>query len=131
MAHILSNYDGRCGNLHGHSYICNITFSAEELGKAGNEGMVIDLNDVKEIANQIIDPMDHAFAYNKNTTDPYEQEVIALELKWNKRVVSFETRTTAEEMSKYILTNINKLLKDKNLYCKYFNELFYKVNVEV
>lgn len=115
-AHILSNYDGRCGNLHGHSYICNVTFSGEDLGLCGNEGMVIDLNEVKEIANNIIDKMDHAFLYNECTTDPYEREVIELELKWNKRVVAFPFRTTAENMSEYILTSINKDLNNRGLY---------------
>lgn len=118
MAHILSNYNGRCGNLHGHSYICNVTFSAENLGTVDEEGMIIDLNKVKEIANIVIDPMDHAFAYNENTTDPYEKEVIELELKWNKRVVAFKTRTTAEEMSCYILTKINEILEERGLYPK-------------
>ena len=117
MAHVLSNYQGRCGNLHGHSYICNVTFTAEDLKKDGNDAnMIVDLKEVKDIANIVIDPMDHAYAYNKNTTDPYEQELIALELKWNKRVVAFETRTTAEQMSEYILNKINEILKERNLY---------------
>ena len=115
-AHILSNYNGRCGNLHGHSYICNVTFTSKALGLADDSNMIIDLNKVKDIANEIIDPMDHAFLYNMNTTDPYEREVIEMERRWCKRMVGFQTRTTAEEMSKYILEAINQSLLAKGLY---------------
>ena len=98
------------------TYYLQKLFKSFNLGKVDEDGMIIDLGKVKELANIVIDPMDHAFAYNKNTTDPYEREVIELELKWNKRVVAFETRTTAEEMSEYILRSINKLLEEKGLY---------------
>lgn len=111
MAHVLSNYDGPCGNLHGHSYRCLMEFKAFSLGKAGQDGMVIDFNDIKKIVGaEIIDKMDHAFAYNENTSDPFEIDVAETCGKYGKKVIAFPHRTTAELMSKWIGDKANALL---------------------
>ena len=111
MAHVLSNYKGPCGNLHGHSYRCLISFKDKDLGTMKQDAMLIDFNDVKKLVGNLIDSLDHCFAYNKNTTDPFEQELIALCKKYNKKTYAFETRTTAESMSKYIFKYTNDMLK--------------------
>lgn len=63
MAHALWNYDGLCKNIHGHSYILQVTV----IGEPGqNEedpkyGMVMDFGDLKKIVKEeIVEPMDHA-----------------------------------------------------------------------
>ena len=46
-AHLLPNYDGPCGNLHGHSYKIELTLEGPQ-----NEdyyGMVMDFNDLKKL----------------------------------------------------------------------------------
>ena len=111
MSHVLSNYNGPCGNLHGHSYRCLMSFTSEKLGDFNQESMVIDFNDVKKIAGTLIDSLDHCFAYNSNTTDNFEIELINLCHKYHKKTFAFPTRTTAEEMSKFIYTFINDQLK--------------------
>lgn len=116
MAHVLSNYDGPCGNLHGHSYRCLMEFKSPSLGQAGEEGMVIDFNIIKELmGDTIINKMDHAFAYNSNTTDPFELKLATTCVDFNKKVVAFPHRTTAELMSRYICTRANELLASKGL----------------
>lgn len=116
MAHVLSNYQGRCGNIHGHSYRCLVTIEGDNLGNCGEEGMLMDFGELKRRINLLLDNLDHAFAYNKNSTDEFENEVVALCKKYNKRIFGFETRTTAEEMSKYIFEKINGLL-DEGVRC--------------
>lgn len=116
MAHVLSNYDGPCGNLHGHSYRCLVEFEDIVFGKAGQEGMVIDFNDVKRIVGKnVIDPMDHAFAYNAGSTDPFENELAAVCNKHHRKTVAFAHRTTAELMAKDIYATINKMLVEEGL----------------
>jgi len=50
-AHRLSDYKGKCKNLHGHTYRVEITVS----GELNKLGMVIDFGELKEIYNKIID----------------------------------------------------------------------------
>ncbi len=61
-AHALTGYDGKCSNLHGHSYILNVTVSGEALSQDGapKDGMVLDFTVLKSIVNErIVDIYDH------------------------------------------------------------------------
>ena len=77
-AHALLGYDGRCRNIHGHSYILYITIKGEPLNGTDSpkEGMVIDFKELKAIVNEnIIDKFDHALVLRKDT--PLAQELAA------------------------------------------------------
>ncbi len=68
--HALFGYDGKCKNLHGHSYQLHVTVIGEPISDSSNvkHGMVIDFGDLKKIVNQeIIDVFDHSMIFNKNT----------------------------------------------------------------
>ncbi len=68
-AHALMGYDGRCRNLHGHSYILSVTVKGEPLNgsKSPKEGMVIDFRILKSIVNEnIIDIFDHALILRRD-----------------------------------------------------------------
>ena len=55
-AHRLSNYEGKCFNLHGHTYRLEITVS----GKLNSMGFVVDFGDLKKIVNEMLDNLfDH------------------------------------------------------------------------
>lgn len=63
MAHVLSNYDGPCKNVHGHSYRLFVTLSGLPADDPENpkNGMVIDFSDLKKIVrNEIVDIFDHS-----------------------------------------------------------------------
>jgi 6-pyruvoyltetrahydropterin/6-carboxytetrahydropterin synthase len=51
-AHRLSNYDGKCSRLHGHTYRVVVTVGSEKLN---NWGAVMDFGDLKEIFKTHID----------------------------------------------------------------------------
>src|SRR5690606_20967671 len=60
-------YEGKCKNIHGHSYELKVTL----IGKVKNgsldsdEGMLIDFGVLKEIVSRkIIKPFDHALVLN-------------------------------------------------------------------
>ncbi len=68
--HALYGYDGKCRNVHGHSYKLAVTVIGTPIDDMGNvkHGMVIDFTDLKKIVKEeIVDPFDHATVFNKNT----------------------------------------------------------------
>jgi 6-pyruvoyltetrahydropterin/6-carboxytetrahydropterin synthase len=69
-AHALYGYDGKCRNVHGHSYKLSVTVIGQPITDKNHVkyGMVIDFSDLKKIVNQeIVDQFDHATVFNKNT----------------------------------------------------------------
>lgn len=76
MAHALPTYQGKCHNIHGHSYKLYVTVEGEpSLAEGSPDGMVIDFSSIKEIVQQhIVDLYDHALVLPKtnleeNTSD--------------------------------------------------------------
>jgi len=105
-AHMLSQHEGLCNNLHGHTYKLEITicyFSEEgeynliEFGSS--EGMVVDFKDLKNIVQkEILDKYDHAFiCWTRG--DKLELDLGKLLIDNNKRVVYMSSRPTAENMA--------------------------------
>ncbi len=68
--HALYGYDGKCRNVHGHSYKFSVTVIGTPISDSNNVkfGMVIDFSDLKRIVKEeIVDVFDHATVFNKNT----------------------------------------------------------------
>lgn len=68
--HALYGYDGKCRNVHGHSYRLSVTVIGVPIAEATNVkfGMVIDFGDLKRVVKEeIVDVFDHATVFNKNT----------------------------------------------------------------
>lgn len=63
MAHALPAYEGKCRNIHGHSYHLFVTVEGQPLHQQGasTDGMVVDFHQLKAIVNtHIVDVFDHA-----------------------------------------------------------------------
>ena len=59
--HALFGYDGKCRNVHGHSYNLAVTVIGEPITDTQNVklGMVLDFGDLKSIVREeIVDPFD-------------------------------------------------------------------------
>ena len=68
--HALHGYDGKCRNVHGHSYKLFVTVIGTPISDVNHvkNGMVIDFTDLKTIVkSEIEDVFDHATVFNKNT----------------------------------------------------------------
>ena len=68
--HALYGYDGKCKNVHGHSYRLDVTVIGTPISDNTNVkfGMVIDFSDLKKIVKEeIVNVFDHATVFNKNT----------------------------------------------------------------
>ena len=96
--HALYGYDGKCKNIHGHSYNLYVTVIGQPILDATNAkfGMVIDFTDLKKIVKQeIVDVFDHATVFNKNT--PHIE--LARELqKRDHNVILVDYQPTTEMM---------------------------------
>ena len=106
--HALYGYDGKCKNVHGHSYKLSVTVIGKPITDTSNVkyGMVIDFGDLKKIVKQeIVDVFDHATVFNKNT--PHIE--LAKELKdRGHHVILVEYQPTSEMM---IIDFAHKIMK--------------------
>ncbi len=96
--HALYGYDGKCQNVHGHSYKLSVCVIGQPIEDPNNVkyGMVIDFGDLKKIVKtEIVDKFDHATVFNKNT--PHLE--LANELKKrNHKVILVDYQPTSEQM---------------------------------
>lgn len=70
MAHALDMYDGKCANIHGHSYKLFVTLIGipTDDNTHPKNGMVMDFADLKTIVKeQIIDVYDHGLVLYKKS----------------------------------------------------------------
>ena len=68
--HALYGYDGKCRNVHGHSYKLSVTVIGTPIEDRNHVkfGMVIDFTDLKHIVREdIVDQFDHATVFNSTT----------------------------------------------------------------
>jgi 6-pyruvoyltetrahydropterin/6-carboxytetrahydropterin synthase len=96
--HALYGYDGKCKNVHGHSYKLSVTVIGTPITDAANTkyGMVIDFSDLKKIVKEeIVDVFDHATVFNKNT--PHVELANELKVR-NHHVILVEYQPTSENM---------------------------------
>lgn len=96
--HALFGYDGKCKNVHGHSYKLSVTVIGKPITDRSNVkfGMVIDFTDLKKIVKEeIVDQFDHATVFNETT--PHLE--LANELKSRgHHVILVEYQPTSENM---------------------------------
>lgn len=108
--HALYGYDGKCKNIHGHSYKLYVTVIGKPISDMGNVkyGMVIDFGDLKKIVKEeIVDVFDHATVFNKNT--PHFE--LAMELKnRGHNVLLLDYQPTSEMMVIDFAQKIQRLL---------------------
>jgi 6-pyruvoyltetrahydropterin/6-carboxytetrahydropterin synthase len=130
--HALYGYDGKCKNVHGHSYRLDVTVVGQPIDDTSHVklGMVIDFSDLKKIVKEdIVDVFDHATVFNKNT--PHVE--LAKELKdrgHNVLLVNYQPTSEmmvidfAEKIKKRLPKNIQlhslKLQETATSYAQWF-----------
>ena len=107
--HALYGYDGKCKNVHGHSYKLSVTVIGTPIVDRSNVkfGMVIDFSDLKKIVREeIVDIFDHATVFNETT--PHIE--LANELKSRgHHVILVNYQPTSENM----VIDFAKKIKDR------------------
>jgi len=93
-AHALDGYDGKCKDIHGHSYHLEVTILGypEENKDVSSCGMVIDFSDLKKVVkSNILSFYDHHLILRKDS------RFKGIE-KTNKRVNYVDFQPTCENM---------------------------------
>lgn len=132
--HALYGYDGKCRNVHGHSYKLSVTVIGTPVTTKGavKLGMVIDFGDLKKIVREeVVDPFDHATIFNKNT--PHLELARELESRGHK-VILADYQPTSENMvidiasrikarlPKHLQLHSLKLRETESAYAEWFME---------
>lgn len=101
MAHTLYEYDGLCRNIHGHSYILEVTLIGEPRSEPNHpkDGMVMDFGQIKELVKtQIVNRFDHALMVN-NLIPEKQKELLR---QTTERFIVVDFQPTSENMVVYI-----------------------------
>ena len=107
MAHALTNYDGKCAQIHGHSYKLEVTVLGQPLSDVESPklGMVMDFSDLKKIVKEvIIDDFDHALVLRS-------KHPLIEELKQNNHVVEVNYQPTSENLLLDFVERIQERIK--------------------
>ena len=82
--HALRNYKGKCENVHGHNYRCQVTVEGDQLDHIG---LLVDFVELKRVVHSVLDRMDHQWL---NDWPPFDQ-----------------LNPSAENMAKFIYDEVN------------------------
>lgn len=106
-AHFLANYEGKCGNIHGHRWKVQIEVQSETLQNGGQlDGMVIDFGDLKKDIKAIVDYYDHALIIQEGTM---RGETLHCICQDGFKVIQVSFRPTAENFAAFFF----KTMKEK------------------
>ena len=105
-AHFLTDYYGKCENLHGHRWRVVAKIEQPELQTEGTmKDMVLDFGVFKKTVKEICDRLDHTFLIEEGSLKP--DTLAALQSEgFNPTVLPF--RTTAENLANYIFGELEE-----------------------
>ncbi|MDO4405542.1 MAG: 6-carboxytetrahydropterin synthase QueD [Atopobiaceae bacterium] len=103
-AHFLTDYYGKCENLHGHRWRVVVTIGADELQTEGTmKDMVLDFGVFKKAVRALADSLDHTFLVEEGSLKP--ATIAALEDEgFSLTIMSF--RTTAENLARWFFEQL-------------------------
>jgi len=82
--HALRNYRGKCENVHGHNYRCQVSVLGPDLDDIG---LLVDFVELKKVVHTVLDRMDHQWL---NDFPPFDK-----------------LNPSAENMAKYIYDEVS------------------------
>ena len=96
-AHFLTDYYGKCENLHGHRWRVEVTLAQPELQTEGTmRDMVLDFGVFKKAVRDAAEELDHTFLIEEGSLKP--ETLAALESEgFSLTILPF--RTTAENLA--------------------------------
>jgi len=94
---LIKPYQGKCNNVHGHSWKGEIILSSNKLD---NNGFVLDFSILSDFINSEIMILDHSILLNKSDID-----LIDFCSRNNMKFFVFDTNPTSEIISEFIFFN--------------------------
>lgn len=111
-AHRIRKHESKCRHLHGHRYVLEAHFAANELDELGR---VIDFSQIKEILGSWIDEN-----FDHNTILAEDDKNLGDEIHkiTKQKIFYLPNHPTAENMVKFLFEEIcPKLFADKDIKC--------------
>lgn len=107
-AHMLSNYSGKCQNLHGHTYKLQVTVEGPIVTEGNEKGMVTDFNNLKRVIDSVTECFDHAIIFSD---DHLRGEAENALLEWARTydmsyIILPDAKSTSEYIASYIKAQI-------------------------
>ena len=98
-AHFLTDYYGKCENLHGHQWRVVVYLQQEELQDEGTmKDMVVDFGVFKKAVRALADEFDHMFLVEEGSLKP--ETIACLEAEgFTLKMLPF--RTTSENLARH------------------------------
>ena len=94
-AHRLSQHNGQCSNIHGHTGRIVVELSGRTDPRTG---MVMDFGDMKRFLDPIRDRLDHAIVLN----DCFDQDIIHFMQAKRFKVMALWDEPTAENLARWV-----------------------------
>ena len=94
--HRLVDYDGKCSHFHGHSYLWEVTVTADKLT---DNGMIIDFKRLKSAMKRILEPLDHCMILCNTDSGAERFTEIKATNGEMPRIVILDINPTAENMA--------------------------------
>lgn len=107
MAHRLSFHEGKCKNIHGHTYKLQATFEADVL----KNGLVEDFYNINMLLKNLTDAVDHSIMlYNGNEAN---MAFLSILKQYDMKIVETDYEPTAENIAKEIFESLSKRNTDR------------------
>jgi 6-pyruvoyltetrahydropterin/6-carboxytetrahydropterin synthase len=131
MAHAIYGYEGKCKNIHGHSYelhvsVCSATGNRDYIPAPG---FVVDFSEIKKIVTKtVIEKFDHKLLLSETFLS------VNPSLNTQENLVSWQMEPTVENMLVFMMKTISasfpsslklsalKLYETKNSYAEWTND---------
>lgn len=103
-AHFLTDYDGKCENLHGHRWKVVAYIKVDTLQTEGDRrDMVIDFSEFKKVVRGLTEELDHAFLVEEGSL---ADDTVACLEREEFNLIFFPFRTTSENLARYFYDRI-------------------------
>ncbi len=103
-SHFLTDYHGKCENLHGHRWRVVVYLEVAELQTEGTcKDMVMDFGDFKARVRALTEQLDHRFIIEEGSLSP---DTMACLEKEGFKLFIMPFRTTAENLARWFFDRL-------------------------
>lgn len=103
-SHFLTDYHGKCENLHGHRWRVVARLEVRELQQEGTcKDMVVDFGDFKAALRELTEQLDHRFLVEAGSLAPGTLACLERE---GFKLLEMPFRTTAENLAKWFFDQL-------------------------
>ncbi len=103
-SHFLTDYHGKCENLHGHRWRVVARLEVRELQSEGTcKDMVVDFGDFKAALRELTEQLDHRFLVEAGSL---ASDTLACLNREGFKLLEMPFRTTAENLAKWFFDQL-------------------------